>query len=61
MLALNFGRGEHDAAKRHGDVARAMAALLRQLNRLNVALVSRGQLSLQLLVWRGCTHSDLWV
>jgi len=51
MLAQNFGCGEHDAAKRHGDVARVMAALLRQLNRLNVASVSRGQFSLQPLIW----------
>ena len=61
MLALNFGREEHDAAKRHSDVARAMAALWRQLNIRNVAPVSRGQFSLQPLIWWGCTHSDLWV
>ena len=32
-------------------VARAMAALLRQLNRFNAAPVSRGQFSLQPLIW----------
>ena len=61
MLARNFGRGERDAAKRHGSVAWAMAALLRQLNRFNVAPVRRGQFSLQPLIWWGCTHSDLCV
>ena len=29
MLALNFGREEHDAAKRHSDVARLRRFLFR--------------------------------